>query len=99
ELEATQWEDADVIRQALETGPNLRLTSAAAATDLAGSALRWVRTRGRLVVSRDPTAAQRYESVHLFGGTLKSRPGTVAAPVFTTAPAIYVAGAADAEVG
>lgn len=99
ELEATQWEDADVIRQALETGPNLRVTSADAATDLASSALRWVRTRGRLVVSREPTAAQRYESVHLFGGTLKSRPGIVAAPVFTTSPAIYVAGGSDPEVG
>lgn len=73
-IESAAWADADVIRQALESGPNLRTTAAGAVTDIASSRLRHIRSRGRALGSREAGAAQRYETAHTFQCIAKSRP-------------------------
>lgn len=74
-LEALGWEDADVIRQALCTPPNLATTAAGGATNILGAALSYVDSRGTLVPLKSD-AAQRYETIHRFTGGLKSTPAT-----------------------
>jgi hypothetical protein len=75
-LEALGWEDADAIRQALCTPPNLEQTAASAATNIIGDALTYVDSRGRLVPIKGD-GAQRYETIHRFTAGLKVSPATV----------------------
>ncbi len=72
-LEALAWEDADVIRQALCTPPNLETTAGSGATNILGGALKYVDSRGTPVPIKGD-GAQRYESIHKFTGGLKSEP-------------------------
>ncbi len=74
-LEALAWEDADAIRQALCTPPNLEETAASAATNIVGDALRYVDSRGA-PVPLVGDGAQRYETIHRFTGALKVLPAT-----------------------
>lgn len=73
-LEALALEDADVLRQALCTPPNLATTSASAATGFCGDALVYVDTRAVLRTSRPPSKAQRFETIHRFTAVMKSLP-------------------------
>lgn len=75
-LEALGWEDADAVRQALCTPPNLQTTAAAAVTNLVGDALVYVDSRGRLVPLQTD-GAQRYETIHRFTGCLKVSPAII----------------------
>lgn len=74
-LEALGWEDTDAIRQALCTPPNLRLTAASAPTNIAGAALRYIDSKGRVVPIKGD-GAQRYETIHRLTGVLKVFPAT-----------------------
>ena len=75
-LEALAWEDADAIRQALCTPPNLETTAASGATNIIGDALRYTDSRGR-VVPIQGDGAQRYETIHRFTGGLKVSPAII----------------------
>lgn len=72
-LEALGWEDADAIRQALCTPPNLETTASGDSTNIVGDALRYESSRGR--ITQGP-GAQRYETIHNFSGALKVLPAT-----------------------
>jgi len=74
-LEALAWEDADAIRQALCTPPNLESTSASAATGIVGDHLRYIDSRGK-VVPIQGDGAGRYETIHRFSAGLKVAPTT-----------------------
>lgn len=74
ELRALAWEDADVIRQALCTPPNLATTSTGTASGLCGDALVYVGTSAVLRTSQPPGKAQRYETIHRFTAAMKSIP-------------------------
>lgn len=71
-LEALAAEDADAVRQALETPPNLDTTASGTATNLCGGCLRYVRSQTpRVVTSAPPAKAQRFETTHRFEGVIK----------------------------
>lgn len=73
-LRALAFEDADVIRQALCTPPNLAETAASVSTDLAGDSLQYENTRLRVVGDADG-GAQHLETIHTLSGVVISRPG------------------------
>lgn len=98
-LEALQWEDCDIVRQALETPPNLLADPTPAFTDLAGAHLRWESSDGRVIITDPGGPAQRFETIHDFSGSLKSRPDAVPAPSIDLAPAVSVAGGGPAQDG
>ena len=75
-LEALAWEDADAIRQALCTPPNLETTSGAADTNIVGCALRYRDSSGRPTPTQTD-GAQRYETTHRLSGILKVSPATM----------------------
>lgn len=72
ELEALAAEDADALRQALCTPPNLNTTADGTATNLVGGHLVYLRSSTpRVVTGAPPAKAQRFEVGHRFEGTLK----------------------------
>lgn len=71
-LEASAAEDADAIRQALETPPNLDTTAAGISTNICGGCLRYVRSATpRVVTGAPPAKAQRFETSHRFEAVIK----------------------------
>ncbi len=73
DVEAASWQDAAIIRQSLETPPNMAQTEASAATGIVGGAVRYTGSLGRVSTSRTQTA-RRYVVEHNFTGIVKSSP-------------------------
>ncbi len=76
ELQALAMEDGDAIEQALGTPPNLATTVAGTATNICGDALIYRGSSDRVVTTRTPAKAQRFETVHRFTLTAVVRPAT-----------------------
>jgi hypothetical protein len=73
-LRALAFEDADVVRQALEYPGNLTQTSAAVATDLASGMLSHVRSTQQRARGAVNGGAQTLETIHRFTGYAFARP-------------------------
>lgn len=74
DLEALAYEDADVLRQALCTPPNLRTNLAGTLTGICGDALVYAGSDARVVTVAATGKAQRYETIHRFTAVMKSLP-------------------------
>lgn len=87
--------DGDIIQEAFGWPPNLRRTEAGAETGLRSL----VHQETRATVSGTVGESQQLETIHRFVGMMLADRTVPDAPVFASSPAIYVADAADPEVG